>query len=112
MDTRAFRLDWPAGLVLYEIDRDDVLDHKEAVLTRLNAQPACDRRIVRADLSGQWTGAVVNAEMLVSRYMAAYMKTLDELGCPADRRRPSNKPSADVPGRADRLYNASRGADL
>jgi O-methyltransferase involved in polyketide biosynthesis len=28
MDTRAFRLDWPAGLTLFEVDRDDVFGWK------------------------------------------------------------------------------------
>ena len=32
MDSRAFRLEWPENLVLFEVDRDDVFDHKEAVL--------------------------------------------------------------------------------
>jgi len=31
MDTRAFRLPWPAGVVVYELDRDDVFDEKEPV---------------------------------------------------------------------------------
>jgi methyltransferase (TIGR00027 family) len=59
MDARAFRLDWPRGLVLFEVDRDEVFDHKEAVLLRLKAKPRCDRRIVRTDLAGDWTAAIV-----------------------------------------------------
>ena len=51
MDMRAFRLDWPAGLTLFEVDRDDVFDHKEGVLERAQARPSCDRRVVRTDLS-------------------------------------------------------------
>jgi methyltransferase (TIGR00027 family) len=59
MDARGLRLDWPDGLVLFEVDRDEVFEHKEAVLTRLSAKPTCDRRIVRADLADQWTEALV-----------------------------------------------------
>jgi methyltransferase (TIGR00027 family) len=55
MDTRAFRLEWPHGLVLFEVDREDVFDRKEAVLARLEARPTYDRRVVRADESGPWT---------------------------------------------------------
>jgi methyltransferase (TIGR00027 family) len=67
MDARAFRLDWPRGLTLFEVDRDDVFDHKEAVLSGLNARPTCDRRIVRADLSQQWTEALIAAGFDPSR---------------------------------------------
>ena len=55
MDARAFRLEWPSGVVLFEIDRDDVFEHKEPILQRLGGRPLCDRRVVRADLAGSWT---------------------------------------------------------
>ncbi|HEY3045734.1 MAG TPA: SAM-dependent methyltransferase, partial [Vicinamibacterales bacterium] len=61
MDTRAFRLKWPAGMTVYEIDRDDVFDRKEDVLGRLNARPACDRRIIRADLAKPWVQNLLDA---------------------------------------------------
>ena len=32
MDTRAFRLDWPLGTHLYELDLPEVLDYKETVV--------------------------------------------------------------------------------
>jgi methyltransferase (TIGR00027 family) len=61
MDARAFRLEWPDGLRLFEVDRDDVFTHKEAVLSRMQAKPACDRRIVRQDLAKLWTSALLDA---------------------------------------------------
>ena len=61
MDARAFRLAWPPGLTLFEVDRDDIFDRKEAVLARLDAKAACDRRIVRADLAQPWTQKLVDA---------------------------------------------------
>ena len=61
MDARAFRLEWPAGLTLFEVDRDDIFEHKEAILARLHAKPSCDRRIVRADLSQPWTQTLIDA---------------------------------------------------
>jgi methyltransferase (TIGR00027 family) len=61
MDTRAFRIDWPSGVVLFEIDRDEIFDYKEAILERRNARPACDRRIVRADLTAAWSAAILSA---------------------------------------------------
>jgi methyltransferase (TIGR00027 family) len=54
MDARAFRLRWPTKLVFFEVDDGAVLEHKEAVLRRRRAKPACDRRIVRADVAGSW----------------------------------------------------------
>lgn len=61
LDARGLRLDWPAGVTLFEVDRDDVFDHKEAVLARLGAQPSCQRRLVRADLAGDWVPALLAA---------------------------------------------------
>lgn len=61
MDTRAFRLEWPEDLVLFEVDREDVFDYKEAILDRSGARPRCDRRIVRADLTKPWTALLLAA---------------------------------------------------
>ena len=59
MDTRAHRLQWPAGITLFEVDRADVFDHKEPVLKRLNARPTCDRRIVQASVTAdKWSAAL------------------------------------------------------
>ena len=43
MDTRAFRLEWPAHVQLFEMDTAEVFAHKERVLHRLGARPLCDR---------------------------------------------------------------------
>jgi methyltransferase (TIGR00027 family)/uncharacterized protein (TIGR02246 family) len=61
MDTRAFRIPWPSGVTVYEVDRDEIFDHKEAVLLRAGASPSCDRHVVRADLAGAWTPALLSA---------------------------------------------------
>ncbi len=50
MDARAFRLNWPAGTRLYELDRPEVLAAKDEVLARTGARPACERRTIGADL--------------------------------------------------------------
>jgi ribosomal protein L7/L12 len=49
MDTRAFRIPWPSAVKVFEVDRDEIFDHKEAVLGRAGASPSCDRHIVRAE---------------------------------------------------------------
>jgi len=70
MDARAFRLEWPTGVRVFEVDRDDVFTHKEDVLTRLNAAPSSDRRIVRQDLAQPWTAALIDAGFDPSRKAA------------------------------------------
>jgi methyltransferase (TIGR00027 family) len=59
MDTRAFRLRWPAKLVFFEVDAAAIFEHKEAVLCRLRAKPGCDRRIVRADVASSWSSKLL-----------------------------------------------------
>jgi methyltransferase (TIGR00027 family) len=58
LDTRAWRLPWPAGVVVYELDRAEVLESKAGILADAGAVPACDRRPVAADLASDW-GAVL-----------------------------------------------------
>lgn len=61
LDTRAFRLDWPAGVRLFEVDLPDVLEFKEQVLINQAARPACERIVVHADLREDWPTALRNA---------------------------------------------------
>jgi methyltransferase (TIGR00027 family) len=61
MDARAFRLQWPQGVRVFEVDREDVFAHKEAVLSRMQAKAPCDRRVVRQDLAQPWAPALVRS---------------------------------------------------
>jgi len=61
MDARAFRLDWPAGTVLFEIEREQVLAVKEPILREAGAVPRCDRRLVSVDLADEWGRALLAA---------------------------------------------------
>ena len=54
LDTRAYRLDWPAGTVVFEIDQPDVIEFKTRVLAEAGASPAADRRTVGVDLRDDW----------------------------------------------------------
>jgi methyltransferase (TIGR00027 family) len=54
MDARAFRLPWPAGTTMYEIDRSELLHAKKEILDRENAMPQCRRVSVEADLETDW----------------------------------------------------------
>lgn len=61
LDTRAFRLPLDAGTRVFEVDHPEILEEKEAVLSRLRARPRCRREIVRADLADSWAGALREA---------------------------------------------------
>ncbi|WP_426766030.1 SAM-dependent methyltransferase [Pseudarthrobacter sp. 1G09] len=61
LDTRAFRLEWPAGSRIFEIDSANVLDFKDSVLAGLAATPGADRTILDADLSQPWRQRLVSA---------------------------------------------------
>jgi methyltransferase (TIGR00027 family) len=61
MDTRAYRLGWPAGTRLFEIDQPDVLAFKNAVLNSRGAVPRCDRAALAADLREDWTGTLLGS---------------------------------------------------
>jgi methyltransferase (TIGR00027 family) len=61
LDTRAFRLDWPEGTRLFELDRPEVVAAKQEVLEREAARPKCDRRVLGVDLDGAWPADLVDA---------------------------------------------------
>ncbi len=55
MDSRAFRLDWPAGTTVFEVDQAGVLAFKDTVARERGATARCERRAVAADLRENWT---------------------------------------------------------
>jgi len=58
LDSRAYRLAWPAATTVYEIDQPEVLDFKTATLASSAAAPAADLRTVRIDLRQDWPAAL------------------------------------------------------
>lgn len=61
LDTRAYRLPWPTGTVVYEIDQPEVIEFKTRILAGLGAQPTAERRTVAIDLREDWPSALVDA---------------------------------------------------
>jgi methyltransferase (TIGR00027 family) len=55
LDSRAYRLTWPAGVRLFEVDLPDVLDFKHRVLADAAAVAGCERHPVAADLREDWS---------------------------------------------------------
>ncbi len=58
LDTRAYRLTWPSGTVVFEVDQPQVIEFKTRTLADLGAAPAADRKAVAVDLRDDWVGAL------------------------------------------------------
>jgi methyltransferase (TIGR00027 family) len=58
LDSRAYRLAWPAGTVVYEVDQPQVIEFKSRALSGLGAAPTADRRVVAIDLRDDWPTAL------------------------------------------------------
>ncbi|MDR7171684.1 methyltransferase (TIGR00027 family) [Nocardia kruczakiae] len=52
LDARAYRLEWPSGTVVFELDQPKVLEFKNSVLA--DVRPAADRRAIGVDLRQDW----------------------------------------------------------
>jgi methyltransferase (TIGR00027 family) len=61
LDTRAFRLDWPDGVRLFELDLPDVVEAREAIIAAQSATPRCERHVLAVDLTGDWPEALRQA---------------------------------------------------
>ncbi|WP_238963977.1 class I SAM-dependent methyltransferase [Mycobacterium paraintracellulare] len=67
LDARAYRLGWPPGSVVYEVDQPKVVEFKSATLASLGASPAADRRTVGIDLREDWPAALRGSGFDVTR---------------------------------------------
>lgn len=61
LDSRAYRLPWPPGTTVYEIDQPKVLEYKAARLAEHGALPTANRVAVSVDLRHDWPRAVREA---------------------------------------------------
>jgi methyltransferase (TIGR00027 family) len=58
LDTRAYRLPWGDGVVVYEIDQPQVIEFKTRTLADLGAAPTAELRTVAIDLRDDWPSAL------------------------------------------------------
>jgi methyltransferase (TIGR00027 family) len=58
LDSRAYRLDWPAGTVVYELDQPKVLEYKATRLAEHGVRPKAELRTVPIDLRHDWPAAL------------------------------------------------------
>lgn len=71
LDTRAYRLPWPDGVHLYELDLPDVLAFKDEVLTGEAAAPRCTRTALPLDLrADDWPARLTKAGLDPERPIA------------------------------------------
>ncbi len=61
LDARSWRLPWPDGVTVYELDQTRVLDFKLSTLTQHGSEPACNRVEVAVDLRHDWPAALRQA---------------------------------------------------
>src|SRR6478735_8287566 len=61
LDTRPYRLGWPTGMVVYEIDQPEVIAFKTQSMDTLGAAPTAERRTVAIDLRDDWPSALREA---------------------------------------------------
>jgi methyltransferase (TIGR00027 family) len=61
LDTRAYRLAWPAGTVVFELDQPEVIAFKTNTLAELGAEPSAQRHTVAIDLRDDWPAALTAA---------------------------------------------------
>lgn len=61
LDTRAFRLPWPDGTTVFEVDLPETTGFKNDVLIHADAKPLCARQVVIADLTADWPAVLNNA---------------------------------------------------
>ncbi|AUS81102.1 SAM-dependent methyltransferase [Actinoalloteichus sp. AHMU CJ021] len=61
LDSRAFRLDWPTGCVVFELDQPTVLGFKQDVLDGIGATPRASRRPLGCDLRDDWAPMLLDA---------------------------------------------------
>lgn len=61
LDSRAYRLSWPARTVVYEIDQPKVMEYKTGILQSHGAVPAARRCPVPVDLRDDWPAALAAA---------------------------------------------------
>ena len=61
MDARAYRLPWPDGITIYELDHPELLDIKGKLLAGQSLAPKCKRVLIGADLRQDWARLLVGS---------------------------------------------------
>jgi methyltransferase (TIGR00027 family) len=70
LDARAYRLQWPAGTTVFEIDQPEVIAFKTQALADLGATPTAEHKTVAIDLRADWPSALREAGLDTSAPIA------------------------------------------
>ena len=76
LDSRAYRLAWPEGTVVFELDQPQVLEFKKEVLTRSGDASTAERREIAVDLRDDWPTALLRSGFDASRPSAWLLEGL------------------------------------
>jgi methyltransferase (TIGR00027 family) len=124
LDARAYRLPWPSGTTVFEIDQQQVIDFKTRALHELGATPTADRQAVAVDLRHDWPTALKEAgfdparptawsaegllAFLPSDAQDRLLDSVTELSAPGSRLAAENMGGGSEEGKAmqDRMHNA------
>jgi methyltransferase (TIGR00027 family) len=124
LDSRAYRLPWPAATTVYEIDQPAVIEFKTRTMAELAALPTAHRRAVAIDLRFDWPAALKEAGFDPSRptawsaegllgYLPAeaqdrLLDTITTLSAPGSRIATESLPSPE-PGDEDKFKEQMQG---
>jgi methyltransferase (TIGR00027 family) len=61
LDSRAYRLDWPTGTTVFEIDQPKVLEYKDETLRAHGVEPLAQLHQIPVDLRNDWPKALQQA---------------------------------------------------
>lgn len=125
LDSRAYRLPWPTGTTVYEIDQPQVIEFKTATLAGLGAVPTTERKTVAVDLRDDWASKLRAAGLDPNQPTAwsaegllpflppdaqdTLLDNITALSAPGSRLATENLPDASrsVPMIADRMRKAT-----
>jgi methyltransferase (TIGR00027 family) len=125
LDARGYRLPWPAGTTVYEIDQPTVIEFKAKTLADLGADPTADLRAVAIDLRNDWPTALRGAGLdptqptawsaeglmpfLPPEAQDALLDNITQLSAAGSRLATENMPNASqaVPVMADRMRQST-----
>lgn len=61
LDARGYRMSWPAGTVVYDVDQQQVTEFKTVTMASADVTPSVDLRAVPVDLRDDWPAALQDA---------------------------------------------------
>lgn len=61
LDTRPWRLAWPAGARVFTLDIPGVIEFVDDTMSAANAEPTCTRIPIAADVTDPWAARIVDA---------------------------------------------------